>query len=113
MYDSHTVYMQMTLLLHNDTTAVVERQINLPKWYQPQQGQWIYHNDLGGLAKIGPVIFDGTRDAFVPVLVGTAFDLSMNLDEWLAANPGWYGAKIPFVVLNKKKLEQDTDGNEP
>jgi hypothetical protein len=106
--DTHyTAFLQMPVILHGEKSEIVEAEIRLPVWYQPQMGHILVHQLTNGLMPLGPVFFDGDRDTIVLTTVGSAYDFTTTLEEWLKDRPQWKKAGTPFIVQ-----EQKADGNE-
>ena len=101
MSDHYKAFIQMPVLLHGEVSETVEAEIELPVWYQPQMGQYLCHKLTGGLMPIGPVFFDGERDTIVLTVMGSAYDLTTTLEEWLKDQPAWKKAGTPFIVQEK------------
>lgn len=99
--ERYKVFVQMPVILYEDKVEIVEAEISLPENYQPESGQWMYHKAFGGLMLLGPVIFDGDRDALVLTTVGSAYDYTVTLEEWLAGRPIWQKAPVPFITQEK------------
>jgi hypothetical protein len=91
----------MPVILHGQVSEIVEAEIELPVWYQPQMGHILVHQLTNGLMPLGPVFFDGKRDTIVLTTVGSAYDLTTNLEEWLADRPQWKKADPPFITQEK------------
>ncbi len=106
MGDHYKAFIQMPVILHGEVSEIVEAEIELPVWYQPQLGQYLVHQLTNGLMPIGPIFFDGDRDTIVLTVLGSAYDLTTNLEEWLKDRPHWSKAEKPFIVQEK------TNGNE-
>ena len=99
----------MAVLLHGDTAEVVESEIELADNYTPEAGQWFYHTIVHGLMMLGPVIYDGSRNAKVLTTAGAAYDYTSTLEEWLKIHPGWNKAEIPFISSEKIKRDIEDD----
>lgn len=108
MADSHYIaYLQMPVVLHGDKSEIVEAEIRLPVWYHPQPGHFMVHDLTDGLMPLGPVFFDGKRDTIVLTTVGSAYDFTTTLDEWLMDRPQWHKAAHPFIVQEKQDESKD------
>lgn len=107
MSDHYRAFIQMPVILHGDVSEIVEAEIELPVWYQPQMGQFLVHQVTNGLMPIGPIFFDGDRDTIVLTTSGSAYDFTTTLEEWLKDRPHWQKAKTPFITQEK------VDGSKP
>lgn len=101
MSDHYRAFIQMPVILHGETSEIVETEIELPVWYQPQMNQVLVHPLVAGLMPIGPIFFDGERDTIVISMAGSAYDLTTTLDEWLQDRPHWHKAEKPFIIQQK------------
>lgn len=100
----YKAYVQMPVLLYDDVTDIVEAELELADSYRPTKGSWIYNEALfRGILPIGPIVYDCTRNAVVLTSMGTSFDRTVTLEEWLQEHPGWVKAEKPFVSLYKKR----------
>jgi hypothetical protein len=105
------MYVQMPLALYDEQTDVVEAEIEVADNYAPLEGHWIFHDIFKGLMLLGPVVYDGSRNAVVLTTAGTTYDYTMTLDEWLQTRPQWYKTEKPFIMIANKKLEE-ADGTD-
>ena len=101
MSDHYKAFIQMPVILNGDVSEIVEAEIVLPVWYQPQPGHFLVHKLTRGLMPLGPVFFDGDRDTVVLTAMGSAYDFTTNLDEWLKDRPQWSKAANPFIIQEK------------
>jgi len=110
---THTVGVQMPVALHGREIKIVETTLELPRTYQPQEGQWFYHPIFNGLMPLGPIFFDGFRGWVVITTAGVAYDYTRTLTEWLNAHPVWSETEHPFIEPSSIVLADDTDNEEP
>jgi hypothetical protein len=103
----YKAFVQMPLVLYQEKTAVVEAEIELADEYVPMAEQWIFHPLFRGLMPLGPVVYDGERNAVVLTTKGTVYDFTMTLEEWLRARVDWHEAAHPYIETGKKKEEED------
>jgi hypothetical protein len=101
----------MPLLLYDQQLAIVETELELADEYVPMEGQWMFHKLFRGLMPLGPVVYDGKRNAVVLTTAGTTYDFTMTLEEWLTANPIWKVPAKQFITHGDKK-DGDSDGEE-
>lgn len=101
MSDHYVAFIQMPVVLNGNMSEIVEAEIRLPMWYQPQMGHYLVHKLTNGLMPLGPVFFDGERDTIVLTTIGSAYDFTTNLDEWLTDRPDWRKATRPFIIQEK------------
>ena len=105
----YKAYVQMPLALYDEQTAVVEAEIELADEYVPARGQWMFHDLFRGLIPLGPVVYDGKRNAVVLTTAATTYDYTMTLEEWLRARPQWYKADKAFIEIGKKEHDETDD----
>lgn len=113
--DTHyKAYLQMPVLVHGEESHIVEAEIELPSWYMPQHGHFLVHKLVNGLMPLGPVFFDGERDTIVLTTVGSAYDYTTTIEEWLMdrERAGWTLAERPFIEMEKKDDSNDDEGRD-
>lgn len=99
--DHYTAFIQMPVILHEEVSEIVEAEIDFPVWYQPRSGDWLYHPSINGLMPLGLIFFDASRDTIVLTTIGSAYDFTTNLNEWLKGRPDWKKAPNPFIIQEK------------
>jgi len=80
---------QMAIKFHGDDVAIIEAQIELPDFYQPEPHTFMIHELLDGVSHIGSVGYDAKRGKLVIAMGDGAQAPDMNREEWLEANPRW------------------------
>ena len=99
----------MPVFLYDEKEAIVEAEIYLPDWYQPETGGWIFHPTTNGLMRLGPVIYDGIEKRLVLCCAFPAHDPTCTLEEWLADRPQWKEANLPFIINRKVTNHEDEE----
>lgn len=105
---------QMALKVHDDATAVVEAEIELPDFYQLLPGSWLKHPYLDDNTPIMGVGYDATIGRPIAAMAAGAQDPSVTVDEWLEHHPHWKIAESPTIEIKKITLrQQDQDPDYP
>lgn len=111
--ETFRAFVQMPVILHNETVEIVEAVIDLPWFYHPFEGQWMYHDIFHGSMPLGPILYDGDRKSLVLTTAGAAYDYTVTLEEWLQGRTPWYKAEKPFVTTRKSHgVSGDSDDEE-
>jgi len=71
---------------HGDGVAVIEAEIQLPDFWRPIRGEWIYHPYLDGRTLIGAVGYDAKRGRPIFTLATPAVATTETKEEWLKTN---------------------------
>jgi hypothetical protein len=106
---TYQAFIQMPVILHERKVSIVETKIELPTWYRPIAGEWIYHPITSGMMLLGSPVFDGTRDTLVLTSVGAAYDFTVTLAEWLRDRPAWKEAEHPFISAEQVPITPQED----
>lgn len=91
--------LQMGCEVYNGEKAVVEAEIELPDFYQPQNRSLLRHPLLGEATRVLITGYDSYMGRPIFLLGCLGVDASVTVDEWLSQHKQWRRAEHPILSI--------------